>query len=100
MIETREYQRRYYREHKEKLREYRQERGKNPPYKQVGGFLRKAPEDLNENQSWLAKQLGISRERVSKYLKGVYLPKKASVKEKLCRVLKIKNKDLESLIDE
>ena len=96
------YSKDYKRKNKEKLKKQQRNRRKrikeNPPYMQVSYFLREALKNLDENQSWLAEQVGISRERVSKYLNGIYLPRETEIRERLCEVLRVRSADLESLI--
>jgi transcriptional regulator with XRE-family HTH domain len=46
-----------------------------PTHKELGDLIKKRLKELGENQSWLAKQIGVSREAVSKYIQGEYIPR-------------------------
>ncbi len=102
--EMREYQRKYKEKHKEETaeyqRKYREKRKIKRPYGKLGGFLKDKLEELGKNQSWLARELGVSREIVSKYIKGVYFPREIGRGEELCRILNIKYSDLEKILNE
>ena len=97
--ESRRYQKQYYREHKDESRRYYQERKKERRYKKQGDFLKEKLKELNKNQSWLARELGVTKESVSKYIRGIYFPKKIEKRKELCRILRIKYSDLEKMLE-
>ncbi len=59
--------------------EYRKEgsrrRQSNPSNQVLGALINRRLEELGENQSWLARRIGLSRESVSLYALGKVLPK-------------------------
>jgi len=97
------YSKNYRRTHRKEREKYARKNmrklKKNPPYKKAGNYLREKLEELDKSQSWLALQLGVSREAVSEYLKGVYFPREER-RRRLYKALEIKKSDLENLIEE
>ena len=92
------YQRKYYQGHKDETKEYQRNRKLERPYKKLGYFLTRRLNELNKNQSWLAEQIEVSRESVSKYSAGVSFPK-AKLRRRLCKALEISISDLEKIIE-
>lgn len=75
-------------EYKKYLTEKRSKRKKN---RKLSALIKERLEELGQNQSWLAEQLGVSRESASLYAHGESIPKDEKL-EKLFKVLKIPNK--------
>ena len=71
-----------------KLQQYRaRQRTNSKKNRELSDLVKKRLEELEQNQSWLAEQLGVSRQAVSLYAQGKSLPKG----EKLEQLLKIIN---------
>lgn len=92
-----EEQKAYRETHKEGIKSYKKRKIERGIYKRKGEFLKGRLEELGKNQSWLAKQLGVTTQSISSYLRGIYLPKNENLKN-LCRILRIKPKDLEDIL--
>jgi hypothetical protein len=97
--EKKAYQKKYRKEHKSDLKKYLKERKEEKPYKKQGDFLAEKLRELEKNQSWLARELGVTKEIISKYIQGIYSPRKIEKRKRLCRILKIKYSDLEKLVE-
>jgi DNA-binding XRE family transcriptional regulator len=83
-----------YHSYQKYLTEQRQKKSFN---KELSNLIIKNLKRLEKNQSWLAKQIGVSREAVSKYTKGKYTPNK-EILNKLCSTLKVQYQTLENLL--
>jgi transcriptional regulator with XRE-family HTH domain len=57
-------------------------------YKTFGIMVKAKLEKLGENQTWLSEQMGVSRQILSSYLRGICKPTKDPAM-KLCRVLSL-----------
>ena len=104
------YGKQYYAEHSEEARQYREDHKKYTSrkrknerkkriYKQQGDFFKERLEELGENPLWLTEQLGVTRQSVYSYLRGIYLPR-SIILGRLYKTLKIKKKDLEDMLEE
>jgi len=52
-----------------------QQRSKRKRNRKVRGLVRKRLRELGKNQSWLAEELGVSRQAVSLYVQGKSIPR-------------------------
>ncbi len=61
--------------HSEYRKEGSRRRQSNPSNQVLGALINRRLEELGENQSWLARRIGLSRQSVSLYALGKVLPK-------------------------
>lgn len=97
-----QYRKLYYRENKEKIN-LQTERAKKricerKQYQKFGNYLQQYLESTGMKASGLARDLELSREIMSKYLQGIYSPKRKNVKEKFCSYFGLNKTDLENLM--
>lgn len=52
-----------------------QQRSKRKRNRQLRGLVRKRLREIGKNQSWLAEELGVSRQAVSLYVQGKSIPR-------------------------
>ena len=67
--------------------------------KGLGNLIREILEELGQNQSWLAKQLGVSRQAVSNYIQGRLIPGEDKV-ERLLQVIRTNYKTSPTSLDD
>lgn len=77
-----------------------QKRSKRYPNKDLSNLIKSSLKLLDKTQSWLAKEIGISKQLISLYANGLIIPKSETL-EKLFNILKVetKPKSLEDLIE-
>ena len=75
-----------------------EERQKKPENKKLSEIIIKTLKELEKNQSWLAKQIGVSRQVVSNYTHAKIMPRKP-VLEKIFSALELPYKTLEDLTE-
>lgn len=97
--ERKRYQKQYHQEHREEAKRYQKQRREKRVYKKQGDFLKEKLEKKGKSQSWLAKQLDVSRASISYYLGGIYLLRNDSLRKRLCKILNVKPQDLEKLVE-
>lgn len=73
------------------------QRQKKPEYQGLSNLIKEKLGELGRNQSWLAIELGISRQAVSQYVHGEIFPKE-DVRERLDRILLMSKGDLEARV--
>ena len=63
-------------ESRSQYQDYRERQKVNRPENQgLGGLIRRRLKNLGKNQSWLAEEIGVTRQSVSLYVKGRSVPK-------------------------
>src|SRR3989344_2138776 len=67
--------------------------------KEQSDLIRGRLEEMGKNQSWLAEQLGVSKQAVSLYIQGKSKPRGERL-DKLLRVLNINNREKPKTIDD
>src|SRR3989338_3692446 len=67
--------------------------------KEQSDLIRGRLEEMGKNQSWLAEQLGVSKQAVSLYIQGKSKPRGERL-DKLLRVLNINNREKPKSIDD
>ena len=82
-------------EYQEYLAKKRQERPEN---QELSDLINKRLKELGKNQSWLARQAGVSREMVSKYAQGKSIPNNDRLK-KLYSALEVPYQTLDDLLE-
>ena len=84
--------------------EYTQEllkkRKKRNANKCLSNLIKEKLKKIKKNQSWLAKQLGATRQTVSLYAQGKLVPRNKGVLKKLSSTLKINYKTLKEILEE
>ena len=83
-------------EYQKHLAEQHQSR---PANQELSDLIKNGLELLGENQSWLAQELGVSRQMVSRYIHGKSLPRQELL-EKLQAVLGIDYRSIDGLVEE
>lgn len=87
-------------EHTEHLAERRRTRRKNSI---LSGILSESLSELDRTQAWLARQLGVSRQMVSRYVSGSAMPardKLGGLLDIICPDEEIRSRLYEELVDE
>ena len=82
-------------EYREHLAEQRQSR---PANQELSDIIKNGLKLLGQNQSWLARELGLSRQMVSNYIHGKYLPRQELL-EKIQTVLRIDYRSIDGLVE-
>ena len=74
--------------------EYRKERARrrqsNPSNQALSALISRRLEELGENQSWLARRTGLSRQSISLYVQGKALPKDDETLRRIAFALELK----------
>jgi hypothetical protein len=70
----------------------------DPSNAELGNLVKRKLLELQKSQSWLSKQLGVSRQAVSGYIQGRYAPS-VEVLENLSSVISVSYRDLETLVN-
>ena len=63
-----------------------------------GDLIKQRLKKLDKNQNWLAEEIGTSKQIVSRYAQGVYVPKK-ELMEKLFKALEVQYKTIDDLVN-
>ncbi|MDP3727934.1 MAG: helix-turn-helix transcriptional regulator, partial [bacterium] len=74
------------------------QRMKRPENQELSDLVKRRLKELGKNQSWLAEELGISRQVISYYVKGKSIPK-GDILEKLYSSLDVPYKTLDDLLE-
>jgi hypothetical protein len=64
----------------------------------LGDLILKRLEELGKNKTWLAREVGVTREAISKYSRGIYLPGDEDILRNLFSALDVNYKSLEELL--
>ena len=84
--------------HNEKRKALTLERQGKNPNKELSDLLSDRLEEVGQNQSWLAKQVGVCREMASRYVHGESIPK-PRVLRKISRILEIPYSTFETILN-
>ncbi len=74
------------------------QRQKRPENQALSALIKKRLRELEKNKSWLAGEMGITRQSVSNYINGKLIPKKDSLKL-LFSSLGVPYKTIEELLE-
>ncbi len=77
----------------------KQEEEKRKIIKQnLGDLILKRLEEFGKTKTWLAKEVGVTREAISKYSRGIYLPGDEDILQNLFSALDVDYKNLDDLL--
>ena len=87
-------------ESRSQYQEYTARQRVNRPENQgLSDLIKKRLKELGRNQSWLSREIGVSRQAVSKYVQGKYTPDNG-VLEKMYSALEVSYQTLDDLLDD
>ena len=87
-------------ESRNQYQEYTARQRVNRPENQgLSDLIKKRLKELGRNQSWLSREIGVSRQAVSKYVQGKYTPDNG-VLEKMYSALEVSYQTLDDLLDD
>jgi len=86
----------------ESLNQYQEytarQRVNRPENQGLSDLIKRRLKELKKNQSWLSREIGVSREVVSKYVQGKHIPNNG-VLERLFSALEVPYKTLDDLLE-